>query len=137
MSVTREQFVTEARTWLHTPFRAQGRIKGVGVDCGGLLVCTGKALGLTEFDVTGYKLRLGSALMAYCEDHMRRIPLDRADAGDVLLFAWNGKPSHIAILTDRDHIIHAFVPNREVVEHRIDERMRKLVLCAYHVPGVE
>lgn len=137
MTVTRAQFVAEARTWLHTPFRAQGRIKGVGVDCGGLLVCTGKALGLTEFDVTGYKLRIGRVLEAYCERHMQRIDLDRADAADVLLFAWNGKPSHIAILTDREHMIHAFVPNREVVEHRLDARMRLLVHRAYHIPGVE
>ncbi|MFG7180664.1 peptidase P60 [Burkholderia pseudomallei] len=137
MTVTRAQFVAEARTWLHTPFKAQGRIKGVAVDCGGLLVCTGKALGLTEFDVTGYKLRMGPALAAYCEDHMRRIPFERAEAADVLLFAWNGKPMHIAIMTDREHIIHAYAPNREVVEHRLDARMLRLVHRAYSVPGVE
>ena len=133
---TRSEFVAEARTWLDTPFRAQGRIKGVGVDCGGLLVCTAKAFGLTQFDVTGYKLRIGAALAGYCDDHMRHIPLDRADAADVLLFAWNGKPSHIAILTDREHMIHAYAPNRKVVEHRIDQRMRAVVMRAYRVPGV-
>lgn len=137
MIVTRAQFVAEARTWLHTPFKAQGRIKGVAVDCGGLLVCTGKALGLTEFDVTGYRLRIGEALRAYCEHHLRRIPFGRAEAADVLLFEWKGKPIHIAIMTDREHIIHAYAPNREVVEHRLDDRMGRLVYCAYHVPGVE
>lgn len=133
---TRSEFVAEARTWLDTPFRAQGRIKGVAVDCGGLLVCTGRALGLTQFDVTGYKLRIGEVLTAYCDEHMQRIALDRADAADVLLFAWNGKPSHIAILTDREHMIHAYAPNRKVVEHRIDPRTRAFILHAYAIPGV-
>ncbi|WP_241239021.1 C40 family peptidase [Burkholderia stagnalis] len=134
--VTRADFVAEARTWMHTPFKAQGRIKGVGVDCGGLVVCVAKHFELTQFDVTGYRLRMGPALVAYCEEHMQRIPIEWAEPGDVLLFAWNGKPSHIAILTERDYIIHAYAPNREVVEHRLDGIMRSLIFRAYRVPGV-
>ncbi|WP_257010695.1 C40 family peptidase [Burkholderia ubonensis] len=134
--VTRADFVAEARTWMHTPFKAQGRLKGVGVDCGGLVVCVAKHFELTQFDVTGYKLRMGPALMAYCDSNMLRIPIGQADAADVLLFAWNGKPTHIAIMADRDHIIHAYAPNREVVEHRLDDLMRSLIFRAYRVPGV-
>ncbi|WP_244321761.1 NlpC/P60 family protein [Burkholderia reimsis] len=133
---TRAEFVAEARTWLHTPFKAQGRLKGIGVDCGGLVVCVAKSFGLTEFDVSGYKLRMGESLATYCEANMQRVALADADAADVLLFQWNGTPSHVAILTDRDHVIHAFVPNKEVIEHRLDDRMRSLIRCAYHVPGV-
>lgn len=29
----------EARTWMFTPYQHKGRIKGVGVDCGGLVYC--------------------------------------------------------------------------------------------------
>ncbi|KVT86396.1 peptidase P60 [Burkholderia ubonensis] len=136
MMVTRTDFVAEARTWMHTPFKAQGRLKGVGVDCGGLVVCVAKHFDLTQFDVSGYRLRMGPALMAYCDANMLRIPIEQADAADVLLFAWNGKPTHIAIMADRDHIIHAYAPNREVVEHRLDDFMRSLIFRAYRVPGV-
>lgn len=31
------QAVAEAITWLGTPYHHQGRVKGVGVDCGTLL----------------------------------------------------------------------------------------------------
>lgn len=33
----REAVVAEAHTWIGTPYVAKGRIKGVGVDCGGLI----------------------------------------------------------------------------------------------------
>lgn len=29
--------IDEARTWIDTPYQHKGRVKGVGVDCGGLL----------------------------------------------------------------------------------------------------
>lgn len=33
----REDAIAEAKTWLWTPFLHRARVKGVGVDCGGLL----------------------------------------------------------------------------------------------------
>lgn len=33
----REDIVSEAKSWLGTPFHHKGRKKGVGVDCGGLI----------------------------------------------------------------------------------------------------
>ena len=33
----RDLVVAEARAWMHTPYQHKGRIKGVGVDCGGLI----------------------------------------------------------------------------------------------------
>jgi cell wall-associated NlpC family hydrolase len=33
----RDLVLAEARTWLHTPYQHKGMVKGVGVDCGGLL----------------------------------------------------------------------------------------------------
>ena len=30
--------VTEARTWVRTPYHHQARLKGVGVDCAGLVI---------------------------------------------------------------------------------------------------
>ena len=37
--VTGQDVVAEARRWLGTPWRHQARLRGVGVDCGGLVVC--------------------------------------------------------------------------------------------------
>lgn len=33
----RELVIAEAKTWIGTPYQHRGRVKGVGVDCGGLL----------------------------------------------------------------------------------------------------
>lgn len=33
----RDEVIAEAKTWLGTPYQHKGRVKGVGVDCGGLL----------------------------------------------------------------------------------------------------
>ena len=49
---TRAQVVAEARSWLRTPYHKNGRVKGVGVDCGTLLLCVFLAGGfLSEEDV--------------------------------------------------------------------------------------
>lgn len=136
MTVTREQFVAEARTWLDTPFQHQGRIKGVACDCVGLVICTARALGLSEFEMTDYGRRPDGRLRPMLDLHMDAIPPAEAQAADVLLFAWNASPIHVGILTDPEHLIHAFVPNRKVIETLIDSRMRALIVGAFRVPGV-
>ena len=51
--VTGEAVVAQARTWLGTPWRHQGRSPR-GVDCAGLVVLVARALGLADHDVAGY-----------------------------------------------------------------------------------
>jgi cell wall-associated NlpC family hydrolase len=43
---TRAEIIAEARTWLKTPWRHQGRLKGIGCDCVGHIVCVPRALGI-------------------------------------------------------------------------------------------
>jgi NlpC/P60 family putative phage cell wall peptidase len=134
--VTRAAFVTEARTWIGTPYQHQGRLKGVACDCLGLLICTAQACGLTTFDITGYPKRPDGSLKDGLLNHIDVIRTDQAQAGDVLLFEWDHCPMHVGILTDETHLIHAFATNRRVVEHIIDDRWRALIAVTYHVPGV-
>ncbi len=44
--MSNEEIITEARSWLETPFHHQGRVRGVGVDCIGLIVEVARALKL-------------------------------------------------------------------------------------------
>lgn len=46
--VTRRQIVDEARKWVGTPFRHQGRERGKAVDCVGLALCVGDDLILSD-----------------------------------------------------------------------------------------
>ncbi|WP_454737587.1 C40 family peptidase [Cupriavidus necator] len=136
--ITRDEFVGEARTWLDTPWQHQGRYKGLACDCVGLVLETARALGLIDFDFTNYERRPdGVSLREHCNRLMQQIPVAQAGPADVLLFAWNNSPIHLAIVTGPDTVIHAFAINRRVIEHRIDERWRAQIAAAYHIAGVE
>jgi cell wall-associated NlpC family hydrolase len=41
---------------------------------------------------------------------------DAARAGDIALFRFQGAAQHVAILSSKDSIIHAFAPAKKVVE---------------------
>ncbi len=141
MAVTRADVIAEARSWIGTPFKHQGRLKGVGVDCGGLLICVGKALGVSDFDTTGYaRVPYGRQLMVHCDEHLTRIGRDEFGPGDVLVMRWRRVPQHVAIVADGGFpcsIIHAFDQVGRVVEHRLDETWAARIMQAYRVPGVE
>lgn len=144
--------VTCARSWRGTRFAHQGRVKAQGahsggVDCLGLLSGVASELGLrardgsflAEHDMRAYskspdgallQSRLAVLLLSIEEAHMR--------PGDVALFALDGRPQHLAILSDYGvgelGMIHAYAPARCVVEHRLDEAWRKRLVCLYRCP---
>jgi hypothetical protein len=134
--ITRQQFIDEARSFMGTRWQHQGRLKGVAVDCAGLVLETARNLGLADWQYDGYPRHPDGTLRTVCDRVMQPIRLVEADMADVLLFSWDNSPVHLAILTSKDTIVHAYAVNRKVVEHRIDERWRRQITCAYHIPGV-
>ncbi len=111
MSVTTEQIVAEARSWLGTPFVHQGRLKGVGVDCAGLVVGVARALGLAPdyVDRLDYPRQpIGRDMGDRLDRHLVHVPLPERRAADVLWFAWAANPQHLGILTGRNTVIHAY-----------------------------
>lgn len=141
---TRRDVVAEARAWLHTPYQHQQRMRGVAVDCAGLIIGVARALALVppEFDITGYPRRPdGVSLLAHCDRFMVRIR--RGEPGDVIVIRWEHDPQHLAILSDYRHgglsIIHALGTadgNGRVIEQRLHESMRSRIVQAYSLPGV-
>lgn len=135
MTVSREEIVCAARTWLGTPFHHQGRLKGTGVDCAGLIVGVARELGLSAFDTTGYGRRPNTReLEAICHSEMCPIA-GEAGPGDVWLVEADGRPQHLAFATDVG-LLHAYAPARRVVEHGIDDRWRRRLIAAFALPGV-
>lgn len=141
MLVPRADVVAEARSWLGTPFHHQGRLKGIGVDCGGLLICVANKLGLSEFDVTNYaQLPDGRQLRSYCDGHMTSIGYDKIGLGDILLMRWTRQPQHMAIVADGPGyltIIHVTRSEGKCVEHILSDEWKRRVVRSYHIPGVE
>lgn len=139
--VTRNDIVEEARTWIGTRWRHQGRTRE-GVDCAGLVIMVGKDLGLTEYDYTAYRRR---------PDHTKfieyflagggiRVPIKDVQPGNMLLFTEYAYPCHTSIVSEQNgvlHIIHSHLPRKKVVEEPLIEPWLSKRVAAFAYPGTE
>lgn len=131
-----DEAVAAARQCLGTPFRHQGRVPGVGLDCLGLILHVGASVGhpLTAprayaHDPANYNL-LAGAEQNQCLDRVR--DLSALQAGDILLIQIGAHVRHMAIYTG-DTMIHVWGGGvGKVCEHGIDLRWRRRVVAAYH-----
>ena len=132
---TPADIVKTAREYIGTPFHHQARIKGVGIDCAGLLICVARELGLQHYDVQGYS-RVPSG--AEFERHLTA-NLDIIDAiepGCILLMAFDTDPQHVAICTSLTSIVHAHFEVRKCVEHDIDAIWESRIRAIYRFRGL-
>ena len=117
--------VEAARAYIGTPFHHQGRVRGVGVDCVGLVVCAARDAGYTVKDTTVYARDPdGASLVGALSEQMQ--PVEGGwMPGDVLTF-WvvkPGLPQHVGIYAG-ETVIHAPI-GRRVAEHRLTAQMLK------------
>lgn len=142
MSVDGLQVVAEARRWLDTPFIHQARLRGVGVDCAGLVVAVARELGIGEYDVAGYaRAPQGNALREALNAALVPVAFRDAAPGDVLCFRMDQDPQHLAILTRTERagsMIHAYAHPlvRRVVEHGMGTFWKDRLAGCYRFPGV-
>ena len=113
--VTRGDIVAIARSWIGTPYRHQGALKGVGCDCLGLLIgvwreLTGEAAGpippyTPDWAEAEGRETFADALRA----RLREIEIGEAREGDLVLFRWRRHlpAKHAGILTGPDRMVHA------------------------------
>ncbi len=146
--VTRKQIVTEARKWINTPFRHQGRMPGIGVDCVGLVLCVIRDVGLGDWlgEFSVYPPQPVNGLVHQtCCARLRQKDISKVAPGDILTLRVPETPSHVAIVTDlggKLGMIHAYAggatrrrPAR-VVEHLLDQKWRKRIAGVFEFPGV-
>lgn len=143
--MTGADVLAEARRWVGTPWHHQARLRGVGVDCGGLVVGVAHALGLRLDDYPpGYGRQPdGHSLRAWIEARFTRISV--MEEGCMPLMEWYaGRPQHVGILArvgDDWGIVHAWAQMRQVVEHPLgawEERICRDEAgpLLYRLPGV-
>ena len=101
----RARIVSEALSWLGTPYAHRQRVKGVGVDCAQLPLAVYSAAGLIgEADVGAYAsqwhLHRGEELYAAHVERLggREIAAAEAQGGDLALWRYGRTFSHGAIL---------------------------------------
>ena len=108
MAVSRAAVVESAKSFERTPWRHGARIKGVGIDCTGLVICSFNECGAEIEDIYDYSLfdefnKLVRILNSYCiKKDSKPLP------GDVLLFRGDDMLNHVGIMTDEKTFIHAY-----------------------------
>lgn len=120
------EIVDRARAYLGTPWMHQGRVKGHGVDCVGLLVCICREMGTIapDWDIKGYsRIPDGKQLMRHMHEQMILIDRSEMQPGSVVCVAFDKHPQHVGIVGDYVHgglsLIHADSRAGKVVEHRL------------------
>ena len=143
-----QEIIDCARTYLGTPFHHQGRLKGVGVDCIGLVVGVADSLGLTDdkgiplasFDHADYPpTPAGESLKRPVSLHLYELPsAGEYQPADVLLFRFHQDPQHVGIVSRLPDgelgIIHCYASIGKVVEHRLNDTWKRLIVAAFRFP---
>ncbi len=130
----------QARTWLGTPFRHQGRVKWRGCDCLGLLVGVAAELGLPQFraDEIEYGHYPDSK---YLQKRLAEVlePVEEVQIGNIGLFSIDGSPQHLGFFGNYAaggfSLIHAHAPSRRVVEHRFSAEWQEKLFKIFALQG--
>jgi hypothetical protein len=128
----RAALVAAARSWIGTPYHNCADIRGVGVDCGMLLVRVFVDAGLcAPFDPRPYPAdwhlhRSEERYLGFVFDHCAEVGEPRF--GDVMVLRYGRCYSHGGIVTNVEPftIVHAYFPARRVIEEEIRHNS---VLC--------
>lgn len=151
-----DQVIAEARTWVGTPYVHQHELKGVAVDCVGLILGVGKALDIVDWTEERWapyraygrtpnpaRMRRGMheflVPVASTEDSL--CPAAEAKPGMIVWLQWrNSLPMHLAIvgtIEDRLTIIHAYNGAAKCVEHGFVDPWPGRVESVWKYPGLE
>ena len=135
MTQTPSPMIEAARACLDTPFHHQGRQRGAGLDCIGLVIVALNAAGMTVRDRTDYGRRPdGAGLIAALEAH-GATRIENFEAGDILVFRYDRQPQHVALATSATTMIHSFAPAGKVVETNLGPYWHRRLTAAYRFPA--
>ena len=117
--VTHSDIIKKGREFIGTPFVHQGRLKGIGVDCIGLITGVAKELGLFDVVTPPYRRYSdGTLLMQEMLKVFDPADLDSKVPGDIIIY-WVDKsskhPQHVGILTETG-VIHTYDRVMKVIE---------------------
>jgi cell wall-associated NlpC family hydrolase len=149
---TRAEVLTQARSYLHTPYENQGRSSNK-LDCVGLALCVAEDLAIVDkkgerilrsqhSDYSGQPI--GEDLLKICRERLieKTFPLA---PGDVLVLAMDPKnagrdATHLGIVTfigNLPAVIHSYAGGKaRVVEHVLDSRWMARIRGIFSFPGV-
>lgn len=138
---SRGDIVNEARSCIGTPFHHQGRLKGVGLDCVGLLTVIGKKFEIPFEDLTDYPIIPPPGLLEQFLKKACSITTEEPREGDIitLVLPRPGYVCHVGIYTicgKGPGIIHTYPGLGKVVEHNINKQWSRRIRGVWRIPGV-
>lgn len=156
--MTPDTLIEAARSWLGTPYHHAARLKGVGVDCGQVIIAAHIESGCVPFFDTGFYTsdwhfhRDEEKYLGFIEEHLmpidirdlsinQRIKMDpfwMAPPGSVLAFRHGRTFSHGGIVTNWPNMLHASAPAQLVEEVSVlGTEMAKREARVYRYGGLD
>lgn len=115
--------IEKAREFINTPYEHQGRLRGIGIDCCGLIICVAHELGISDYDIGQYD-RWADGVDLIKEFTSECNPINDWEPGDILVFTIGKIPRHCGIVGSKDGnvtLIHAYSTIGRCVEHNLDK----------------
>ena len=121
----RLRLIEEARTWIGTPYRSEGRVKGAGCDCGTFLLgVLENARILPHIDIPHYPedIACHCATPKYLmkiEEYCRKVDNNDRKPGDILVYRFSGSmvPHHAAFVLDKEYLIHSYTRQGVIISN--------------------
>lgn len=142
--MTREDIVRVALECEGTPYRHQGRVIGVGMDCPAPYCHVCETLGIPYKDEMGYPRTPFDGRMVAILDaqpSLRVVNKSEMDAGDVLCMRIASAPQHMAIhlgkINGFDYILHGSSEHGKVAAHRLCDVWGARVVRVYRFEGIQ
>ena len=143
-SVRRAAIVAAARSWIGTPYHHQASVRGVGVDCIGLVRGVWRDLyGVEPQRLPAYTADWAEAdgdeaLLRAARRHLIEIEMAVPRPGDMVVFRLRGDVAakHAAIMTAPAVMVHA-AAGAAVAEVHLAPWWRRRIAGTFAFPGVE
>lgn len=134
----RSDVVGVARRWIGTPYQHQASCEGAGADCLGLVrgiwreVCGEEPASVPAYTPDWSEAARDERLLVAMNAHFCAV-FDDAKIGDVLVFRLRFVAKHLAVVSARGKIIHAY-SGRGVVETPLSPAWERRIAGVFRFP---
>lgn len=121
---SKEEIINIARSWLGTQWKHNQQNKNVGVDCVNFLhaIAVESGINIPPIPQSYARLPNNNEIKTYLSNNFTLKNKEDINICDILLFTWQGRDSHVALVTEVNplKIIHANQRLGKVSEHNCD-----------------
>ena len=148
--ISEYHIINEAKDWVGTKYKHQGRVKKNsdnmgGVDCIGYILGVSQKLGVQSklgkpielYDKSSYnRIADGVELETILDMHLTKVNMNQMRFGDIFYLKFCNKYPHVGFIgqyyIDKSFsLLHAYLPAGEVVEHHLSNIWLKRIISIY------